>query len=288
MLKFLAFSVYATINAYLSYIICIGKTELLWSNFSGLATVNIAILTAFIVFFGMNQLKATKAQLEESKKVNIKSLSHASYSKYLQLALKHPSFAFPNPDSIRAEFEVFVQYRWFIANMLFYFEEILVVNDKDKNWSDAISRQIRIHTWYLANSSYKNQAWSPQLVEIISKEVERNPFRKKREASEQTRKDSINALYEKYLDLLSGIPQFYQIDGDVSYEGYDRIAHTLFLKKALFILGQMAELTLNETEWDSLVKTEVCILKSTYGKYKQSGLENNKLILKQHQGLLKI
>lgn len=263
-----------------------GDSDSLWSNFSGLATVNVAILTAFIVLFGMHQLNATKAQLEESKKVNIRSLSHDSYSKYLQLALEHPNFAFPNPDVIRSEYQTFTKYRWFIANILFYFEEVLVVNDDDKNWSDAISRQVRIHTWYLEGSNYKNQAWSPPLVEIITKEVERSSFRKNRNTSEQCRNESINALYERYLDLLSEKPYFYEIDEKFSNEVYERTAHTLFLKKALFLLGQIAELALNEKEWESLVKTEVDILQSTYDKYRDGGLNNNRLILRKYQKLL--
>ncbi|WJG24157.1 hypothetical protein [Vibrio furnissii] len=277
---------YLTINGYLSYLICTGNSEQLWSNFSGLATVNVAILTAFIVAFGMHQLNATREQLEENKKVNIRSLSHESYSKYLQLALEHPNFAFPAPDVIRMDPIVFAKYRWFIANMLFYFEEVLVVNDKDKNWSDAISKQVRIHLWYLSEGSYKNQSWSKELADIISKEVERSSIRKKRNTAEQSRKDAINALYERYLELVSSEPQYYQVDAQLQIPDYDRGKHTLFLKRSFFLLGQIAELAVSDQEWLDLVKSETGVLQSIYDEADRSPIVVTRLMTKHHQRLL--
>lgn len=279
--------VFLLINIYPSYVIFTSNPESLWGDLSGLATVNIAFLTAFIVLFGMHQLNATKAQLEESKKVNIRSLSHDSYSKYLQLALEHPNFAYPNPDFIKADQQIFSQYRWYVANMLFYFEEVLVVNDEDKNWSDAISKQIRIHRWYLQSSNYKNQAWSQKLVEIISKEVDRNFYHKKRSIFDQSRKESITCLYEKYLDLLLEEPRFYDTDIDLSQNELDLNKHSLFMKKSLFLLGEIAELAINEKDWDFLVKAEIDVLVSNYEKHHQSGLKNDKVMMKQYQKLLK-
>ncbi|MFZ3515150.1 hypothetical protein LC147_18835 [Vibrio harveyi] len=286
MIKLFIVISYLTLNGYLSYLICTGKPDQLWSNFSGLATVNVAVLTAFIVAFGMHQLNATREQLEETKKVNIRSLSHDSYSKYLQLALEHPNFAFPAPDAIRMDAMVFAKYRWFIANMLFYFEEVLVVNDKDKNWSDAISKQVRIHSWYLSEGSYKSQSWSQELVDIISNEVARSSFRKKRNTTEQSRKDAINALYERYLELVSSEPQYYQVDIQLHIPDYDRAKHTLFLKRSFFLLGQIAELSVNDHDWLNLVKLETSILQSTYDESDRSRIVGTRLMTKHHQRLL--
>lgn len=277
---------YIVINCYFSYVIYAESSEQLWSNFSGLATVNVAILTAFIVVFGMRQLNATREQLEENKKVNIRSLSHESYSKYLQLALEHPNFAFPSPDALRMDTIAFAKYRWFIANMLFYFEEVLVVNDKDKNWSDAISKQVRIHSWYLSEGSYKRQSWSKELVDIITKEVERPSFRKNRSTTEQSKKDSINAIYERYLELVSSEPQYYQVDVQLQIPDYDRVKHTLFLKRSFFLLGQIAELSENDQDWQYLVKLETGILQSTYHESDRNRIVSTKLMTKHHQRLL--
>ncbi len=286
MVKFLLIISGLALNCYLSYRIYTGNPDQLWSNFSGLATVNVAVLTAFIVAFGMHQLNATREQLEESKKVNIRSLSHDSYSKYLQLALEHPNFAFPAPDAIRTDAMVFAKYRWFIANMLFYFEEVLVVNDKDKNWSDAISKQVRIHSWYLSEGSYKRQSWSKELVDIITKEVERSSFRKNRSTTEQSKKDSINAIYERYLELVSSEPQYYQVDVQLQVPDYDRAKHTLFLKRSFFMLGQIAELSVNDQDWMQLVKLETGILQSTYDELGRTRIVGTGLMTKYHRRLL--
>ncbi|NOJ07362.1 hypothetical protein [Vibrio splendidus] len=286
MIKLFILISYLTLNGYLSYLICTGKPDQLWSNFSGLATVNVAVLTAFIVAFGMHQLNATREQLEETKKVNIRSLSHDSYSKYLQLALEHPNFAFPAPDAIRGDAMVFAKYRWFIANMLFYFEEVLVVNDSDKNWSDAIGKQIRIHSWYLSESSYKSQSWSKELVDIISNEVTRSSFRKKRNMTEQSRKDAINVLYERYLELVFNEPHYYQVDVQLQIPDYDRAKHTLFLKRSFFLLGQIAELSVNDQDWLNLVKLETGILQSTYDEFDRNRIVGTRLMTKHHQRLL--
>ncbi|MCG3816899.1 hypothetical protein I3256_13170 [Photobacterium damselae] len=287
MIKLLFLTFYLAINCYFSYLICTGDSKSLWSNFSGLATVNVAILTAFIVIFGMHQLKATHEQLEQSKKANIRSLSHESYSKYLQLTLDYPQFAFPDPDVLKMDKLVFAKYRWFIANMLFYFEEVLLVNDKDKNWADALSKQLRIHSWYLSCGSYKNQSWSKELVDIISKEVESSFFQKKKNSIEQSKKDSINNIYERYLELISNEPQYYQVDVQVQSSFYDQVKHTLFLKRSFFLLGQIAELALNDKDWMSLVKLEVSILQSTYDASKKNYILNSRLMTKQHKPLLK-
>ncbi|CAK2419903.1 Phage abortive infection protein [Vibrio crassostreae] len=278
--------VYLAPNLYFSYLICSGSKTALWSNFSGLATVNVAFLTALIVIYGMRQLKATNEQLQESKKVNIRSLSHESYSKYLQLTLEYPNFSYPNPDIIRKNKDIFAQYRWFIANMLFYFEEVLVVNDKDKNWSDAISKQVRIHSWYLSEGSYKRQSWSKELVDIITKEVARSSFRKKRNTTEQSRKNAINVLYERYLELVSSEPQYYQVDVQLQIPDYDRAKHTLFLKRSFFLLGQIAELSVNDHDWLNLVKLETSILQSTYDESDRSRIAGTRLMTKHHQRLL--
>ncbi|MFS1465529.1 hypothetical protein BCU33_005610 [Vibrio lentus] len=288
MLRFTLITSYLVLNAVFAYLIITGSTQSLWSDFSGLATVNVAFMTAFIVFFGMYQLNTAKEQLEESKQVNIKSLSHNSYSKYLQLALENPQFAFPNPDFIQSKVEVFAKYRWFVANMLFYFEEVLVVNDQDRNWSNAISRQIKIHMWYLENSNYRNQAWSTELVEIITKQVQVKSFRKKNTFVDNCNKASIHLLYEKYLNHLAEVPGFYDADGHISLDDYDKTAHTIYLKKALFILGQIAELSENEKEWLSLVQVEVNTLKSTYEKYTQGNMFRKDFLLKHHQKILNL
>jgi len=282
-----------TINSFSFYLI--PSSESVWADLSGLATINIAVLTAFIVTFGLSQLKATRSQLNvandqlrEAKKDNVRSFSHNAYSKYLKLTLEYPNFAHPEQELIKHDSTMHSQYRWFISNMLFYFEEILMINDKDKDWNKAISRQIKIHMWQISGSSYKQQGWSPELLKIINSLSTSRYYKKKRSNNDDKELLEVENLYQQYLLLLLKYPTYYKEDKSTEEIVLNHSEYFIFLKNAFYLLGYMMELSADDKEWTALIKEEKHKLETTYNSLNKIKFIDNELILKKHKKLLTI
>lgn len=269
--------IFVIINGYFSLKILDGDN--IWANFSGLATVDIAILTALIVAFG-------SSQLNETKKNNVRSFSHNAYSKYLKLTLEYPHFANPEPELIKSDMAMHSHYRWFISNMLFYFEEVLMINDKDKDWDKAIRRQVKIHMWQIGFSNYKEQGWSSDLLKIIDS-LPRSRYQRANGIKVGSKElGEIENLYLQYLTLLLKYPTYYKQDESTEEIVSSNSEYFVFLRNAFCLLGYMMELSAGDSEWTALIKAEKQKLEATYKFLSKNKFINNEFILKKHTKLL--
>ncbi|PKG40198.1 hypothetical protein [Psychromonas sp. Urea-02u-13] len=294
MLKYIVSFVWLVINGYFCYKIAGG--DKVWADLSGLATINIAILTVFIVVFGLSQLRSAKEQLNvannqlrEVKKDNVRSFSHTAYSQYLKLTLEYPHFAHPDPELIKSDSAMHSHYRWFISNMLFYFEEVIMINDGDKDWSKAISRQIRIHMWQIGSySSYKQQGWSQELLKIIDSSSASKYYKNNKKKADNNGLGEVESLYQEYLTLLLKHPKYYKQDKASEETVSNSSEYFVFLKNAYYLLGCIMELSSEDSEWTILIQIEKQKLEMVYNSLNKNKFTDNELMLKKHRKLLTI
>ncbi|TKF32070.1 hypothetical protein FCV50_10530 [Vibrio kanaloae] len=130
----------------------------LWVDWATIATPLIAIGA---LFFAYKQLKA-------SRQDSMRSSAYSAYDDYLQLCLEKQklSYGFNHESSFNQD--EYDQYRWFIAKMLFTFEQILDVYKDDNDWNKTIASQLNKHKLHLGKSgSIKRNEWSKQLTSLI-------------------------------------------------------------------------------------------------------------------------
>ncbi|NRD71861.1 hypothetical protein HQQ94_01090 [Shewanella sp. VB17] len=62
----------------------------------------------------------------------------------------------------------YYQYKWFVANMFFAFEQVLKACKDDKTWEATIKHQLARHKWHLDKSnSAKRSEWSDELKALF-------------------------------------------------------------------------------------------------------------------------
>jgi len=260
-LIFILFGIVFTLfNACFGIIIIFNDNQntTIWADLSSLATIDIALLTIFIVFFGGFQFIATKEQAEEAKEHNKNTLAHTAYSEYLKLTLQFPDFAHPEASKIIQNYKVYNQYRWYIANMLFHFEEVLLAVGKDKDWETTLKYQIKMHSWHICrNDNYKTQGWDKQLEDLIGK------------VTLQTRKygskinnflvvsDDCNSLYQQYLALILINHKLLKPERSCFISLSNSNEYKIFLKSTLYILAALLEASEANVEWGKTVHNEL-------------------------------
>jgi hypothetical protein len=107
-------------------------------------------------------------QLRSSKQESRRATAYSAYKEFLKLCFDYPDFAYGNEDSIKECGNKYVQYRWFIAQMLFTFEQVLEVLPDDREWNTTIANQLRKHIWHLqGSSSVKREEWSKPLMKLL-------------------------------------------------------------------------------------------------------------------------
>ena len=130
----------------------------LWASWS---TIGMFIVAATAVVVAYRQLRSSK---QESRRAS----AYAAYKEFLRLCFDHPDLAYGNEESIKECEKNYVQYRWFIAQMLFTFEQILKVLPNDPEWKTTISNQLKKHIWHLKeSSSVKREEWSEPLMQLL-------------------------------------------------------------------------------------------------------------------------
>lgn len=111
-------------------------------------------------------------QIRSSARVVRRAAAYNIYQEYLKLAIQHPILAYGNELAIKSDYETFSAYKWFIANMLLSFEEILCTCGKEADWAVAIAAQLRRHAWHLSvSSSIIAGQWKIELKELIDAEI---------------------------------------------------------------------------------------------------------------------
>ena len=110
----------------------------------------------------------TAVQLVSGRKESRRSSAYSAYQSYLKLCFDNSKLAFGDEKSISNENGVDPKYPWFIAQMLFSFEQILEIN-QDEEWNIAIKSQLNKHRWFLRKSKSANRdEWSNELKALLN------------------------------------------------------------------------------------------------------------------------
>ncbi|OBU15621.1 hypothetical protein CTM88_10930 [Photobacterium aquimaris] len=130
-----------------------------------IANVVMAILAIAAAIIAIKQLNNSKS---ESRIATAKT----AYQEYLKLCFDYPMFADGNESEIKRNADDYKKYRWFVAKMLYSFEQIIESLGNDKEWKDTIQSQLKYHAWHLnKSSSVKRGDWDAQLTKLIEKAV---------------------------------------------------------------------------------------------------------------------
>ncbi|MCG9608291.1 hypothetical protein L1D41_01195 [Vibrio harveyi] len=146
--------------------VCIKLTEhplvdaALWDSIlsvlSDVATITAVIIAGVAGYIAYQQLLASRKQS-----------AAALYKEYLQLCINNPDFAEGKYSTNNKR-----EYLWFVSQILFTFEQVVIANRGDKQWFDTIENQLTIHKTHLTTSRTANSGeWEKELAKIIKKVI---------------------------------------------------------------------------------------------------------------------
>ncbi|NAW78213.1 hypothetical protein CAG60_04885 [Vibrio sp. V33_P6A3T137] len=130
----------------------------LWVSLANIVICIVAVVTAVFAY----------RQWTSSKEEARRATAYSAYSRFLELCLQLPDFAYADEQVLKVNQKDYIQYRWFVAQMLFAFEQILDVLPDDEEWKITISNQLKKHVWHLkSSSSVKRKEWNASLQTLI-------------------------------------------------------------------------------------------------------------------------
>ena len=113
-----------------------------------------------------------KKQLDSSKQESRISTAKVAYQDYLTLCFQNPIFADGKESQITRNADDYTQYRWFVAKMLYSFEQIIEALGNDKDWETTLLSQLKYHSWHLNKSeSVKRGDWDKRLTSLINQAI---------------------------------------------------------------------------------------------------------------------
>lgn len=130
-----------------------------------ISNIVIAVLAMLAAVIAIKQLKTSQS---ESRITTAKT----AYQEYLKLCFDYPMFADGNESEIKINADDYKKYRWFVAKMLYSFEQIIESLGDDKGWEDTIQSQLKYHAWHLSKSnSVKRGDWNAHLTKLITNAI---------------------------------------------------------------------------------------------------------------------
>ena len=130
-----------------------------------IANIVMAIVAILAVVFA-------KKQLDSSKQESKISTAKIAYQDYLTLCFQNPIFADGKESQIIRNADDYTQYRWFVAKMLYSFEQIIEALGNDKDWETTLLSQLKYHSWHLNKSeSVKRGDWDKRLTILINQAI---------------------------------------------------------------------------------------------------------------------
>jgi hypothetical protein len=125
-----------------------------WDERVGIITAVVAVTALGFAWY----------QVLAGRRESRRATAYAAYDGYLKLCLVNQSFARGLESEIKKSDENYSDYKWFVANMLFAFEQVLEACKDDTTWQETIKHQLKRHKWHLDKSgSAARPEWSNAL-----------------------------------------------------------------------------------------------------------------------------
>ena len=115
-------------------------------TFVKIATIFSPLISAGVTIWAILVAKKT---ITESKEIAKKTVADTAYQTYLQLAMENPNFAKGySADSRKDRDPKYDEYVWYVARMVFCFEQIVEVegNLKDSSWANTLEKHLKFHS----------------------------------------------------------------------------------------------------------------------------------------------
>ena len=133
-----------------------------------LATIASPLVSTGVAIWAILVAKRT---IRESKEIAKKTVADTAYQTYLQLAMENPNFAKGYSADCRKERDPkYDEYVWYIARMVFCFEQIVEVegNLKDSSWTNTLEKHLGFHSEHFKKSKIVEQGlYCPAVLDLI-------------------------------------------------------------------------------------------------------------------------
>ncbi|WP_256385007.1 hypothetical protein [Photobacterium toruni] len=110
-----------------------------------------------------------KKTIHQNQEIAKKTVADTAYQAYLQLAMENPDFS-KGYTAVSDDDPKYDQYIWYIARMMFCFEQIVEVEDslKDTSWYKTLIKHIGFHKEHFKKSdAVKEELYIQPLLDLI-------------------------------------------------------------------------------------------------------------------------
>ena len=115
-----------------------------WGNLSQMVSALVALTAVFLVTLQLRQLQRNSEALKDTEQ---RAAARQVYMSYSEASIRYPEFAKPNYAQITNPLER-VRYGFFVAHMLFAYDEMLKVFD-DPEWNASFEYDLKLHMPYI-------------------------------------------------------------------------------------------------------------------------------------------
>lgn len=132
-----------------------------------LATVVEGFGTAFAALFALVGIAMIFVQIRSSRAIQREATAKDLFRRYLQEGLEYPEFVTPEPDLLQHR-QNLIRYEFFVANMLYSFDEVLE-NTRSDDWREVVRGEMTRHVTYLRSPEFqtKRHYYEDEIGELI-------------------------------------------------------------------------------------------------------------------------
>lgn len=132
-----------------------------------LAAIVDGFATTLAALFALIGVGMVYVQIRANRAIQREATAKDLFRQYLQEGLEHPELVNPDPEML-LQGKRSVQYEFFVANMLYSFDEVLQ-NTRSKDWREVVRGEMARHVEYLRSSEFqvRRQYYAPDIVTII-------------------------------------------------------------------------------------------------------------------------
>lgn len=139
------------------------------SDFTGVATLVVACGALIVAY---RQYSNSKVQAHEIH-------AQSQYMEYLKLAFDNPKYSlasYPEASPRYYEFcdnrDEYIQYEFYVSNLIFAVEQILELADWNQAWEDTIVDQLKYHAIYLDSYDFPERHTDKRLLRMREKAID--------------------------------------------------------------------------------------------------------------------